>query len=144
MYLFETFTCYDWAKMTPTLTPTSNVSYFKKKKLLIVSTLIDTNVCICLRHPILDTRISSVLLLLRPSGSYYPPWILKRAGLESYGQIASSKYWKTKRIAFFFVKKKEQIKKKKKQKSEFLRLFEIFWDLRIFDDLKKKDFWELL
>ena len=43
------------------------------------------------------------------SGSGYPPWILKRAGLESSGQFASSEYWKTKRIAFFFSAKKNYI-----------------------------------
>ena len=40
-----------------------------------------------------------------PSCSGYPPWNLKRAGLESSGRIASSSYWKTKRIVscmYFF------------------------------------------
>ena len=68
----------------------------------------------CLRrgclNPILDTRISSVLL--RPSSrSDYPPWILIRIGLESSGQRLISSIGKTKRIAFlllcfFFGKKK--------------------------------------
>ena len=38
---------------------------------------------------VLDTRIS-VRPFVRPSGLYYPPWILKRAGLESSGRIVSS------------------------------------------------------
>ena len=44
---------------------------------------------------ILDTRISCSVLRPPPSRSGYPPWNLKRAGLESSGQIASSLYWKT-------------------------------------------------
>ena len=49
-------------------------------------------------YPILNTRIS-----FRPSLSDkgYLPWLLKRAGLTSYGVIASSEYCETKRIAFF-------------------------------------------
>ena len=35
-------------------------------------------------------RHKDFLLLLRPSGSGYPPWILKRARLESSGRFASS------------------------------------------------------
>ena len=53
-------------------------------------------------NPILDTRISSVLLLLllrHAQGT--PPRILQRAGLESSGRIASSSFGKTKRIAYF-------------------------------------------
>ena len=53
-------------------------------------------------------RHEDFLLLLRPppSGSYYPPWILKRAGLESSGRRLISSIGKTKRIAFFFCQKK--------------------------------------
>ena len=56
-----------------------------------------------------------------PSRSGYPPWILKRAGLESSGRIASSSYWKTKRIAFFFFLLLLFLKK-----DNFLGFFEIF------------------
>ena len=55
------------------------------------------------------------------SRSGYPPWILKRGGLESSGRIPSSLYWKTKRIAFFFFfrrTKKKKFKKKKKLKKK--------------------------
>ena len=52
-------------------------------------------------HPILDTRISFVLLLLRQVRTT-PPWILKRAGVESSGRRLISQIGKTKRIAFFF------------------------------------------
>ena len=45
-------------------------------------------------HPILDTRISSVLR--PPSGSGDPPRILKRAGLESSGRRLISSIGKTK------------------------------------------------
>ena len=38
--------------------------------------------------------------VLGPSRSGDPPWILKRAGLESSGGIAYSSYWKNRRIAF--------------------------------------------
>ena len=41
-----------------------------------------------------------------PSCSGYPPWILKRVGLESTGWRLISSIGKTKRIAFFFGKKK--------------------------------------
>ena len=47
-------------------------------------------------HPILDTRISvrpSVRTCVRVSRSGDPPWILKRAGLESSGRIPSSLYY---------------------------------------------------
>ena len=37
-------------------------------------------------YPKLDTRISFVRPPPPPSRSGYPPWILKRAGLESSGQ----------------------------------------------------------
>ena len=40
------------------------------------------------RYPILDTRISFVLC--PPSRSYYSPWNLNQAGLESSGRITSS------------------------------------------------------
>ena len=54
---------------------------------------------------------------VRVSRSGYPPWILKRGGLESSGRIPSSLYWKTKRIAFiyFFRRKKIFFKKNKKK-----------------------------
>ena len=57
-----------------------------------------------LPYPKSDTRIS----VLRPppppppSRSYYPPWILKRAGLESSGRRLISSIGKTMGIAFFF------------------------------------------
>ena len=42
-------------------------------------------------YPILDTRISSVCSFFLPSVTLRgPPWILKRAGLESYGRMESS------------------------------------------------------
>ena len=51
-------------------------------------------------NPILDTRISSVRPSVRtPSRLYYPPWILKRAVLESSGQRIISLNSKTERIA---------------------------------------------
>ena len=37
--------------------------------------------------PLFDTRISVRLSILCPSRSDYPPWILKRGGLESSGRI---------------------------------------------------------
>ena len=40
------------------------------------------------------------------SRSGYPPWILKRGGVESSGRRLISSIGKTKRIAFFFCKKK--------------------------------------
>ena len=42
---------------------------------------------VALINPKLDTSIS---VLWTPSRLYYPPWILKRAGLKSSGRIASS------------------------------------------------------
>ena len=63
-------------------------------------------------HPILGTRISVRLSgLLRPSTSRSgdpPPWILKRARLESSGQRLISSIGKTKRIAFFFFLRKKK------------------------------------
>ena len=61
------------------------------------------------------------------SRSGYPPWILKRGGLESSGQKLISSFGKTKRIAFlyfFFGKKK------------YFQNFQIFW--------KKVIFWDFL
>ena len=46
-----------------------------------------SNIHTPLCYPILDTRISVLWTLSR---SDYPPWNLKRAGLESSGRIASS------------------------------------------------------
>ena len=91
-----------WCPVVALVTFSSNLSNFEK-------------------NPKLDTRISFVRSF-SPSRSYYPPWNLKRAGLESSGRIASSYYWKTKRIALFFNKKKY---KKNYKKSEFLRFFEL-------------------
>ena len=52
-------------------------------------------------YPILDTRISFVLL--RPSVTLrVPPWILKRGWVESAGQRLISSIGKTERIAFLF------------------------------------------
>ena len=62
--------------------------------------------------------------------SVYPPWILKRAGQQSSSQIASSKYWKTKRLAFFFCNFSFYF---------FILDFEIFQDFWIFDY-----FWQFL
>ena len=50
-------------------------------------------------NPILDTRIS--VFHPPPSRSDYPPWILKQAGLESFGQRLISFIGKTERNAFF-------------------------------------------
>ena len=55
-----------------------------------------------------------------------PPWILKRAGLESSGQRLISSIGKTKGIAFPFFWQKERRKKK--------WYFEIFWDFFRFSD----------
>ena len=75
-------------------------------------------------HTILDTRISG-----------YPPWNLKRAGLESSGGIVSSLYWKTKVIAFFQAEKEN----KNKIKTDFLDFFGFFQIIRFFDH-----FWQFL
>ena len=40
-----------------------------------------------------NIRHEDFRLSVRVSRSGYPPWILKRGGLESSGRIASSKYW---------------------------------------------------
>ena len=54
------------------------------------------------KNPILEWR-STVLLLLLLCMSHlgYPPWILKRGGLESSGQKPISSFGETKKIAFF-------------------------------------------
>ena len=49
-------------------------------------------------NPILNTRINRLWTSLPLSRSGYPPWILKRGGLESSGQNGSSQYWKINRI----------------------------------------------
>ena len=55
-------------------------------------------------HPKLERRNPVLLLLLLcTSRSGYPPWILKRAGLESSGRRLISSIGKTKGIAFFFL-----------------------------------------
>ena len=83
-----------------------------------------------LHNPILDTRISfrsSVRTSLRLC---YPPWILKRGGLESYTPTLISSIGKTKRIAFFlafFCCWNFQICSKK----SFLRFFLHFWIILI-------------
>ena len=61
-------------------------------------------------NPKLDARISFVRPFVCMSRSYYPPWILKRAGLESSGRRLISSIGKTKIIAFFFLAKKNIFK----------------------------------
>ena len=72
----------------------------KSVNLLFFLSLLDSYI----RHK--DFRLPSVLCL--PWRSCYPPWILKRGGLESSGQRIISSMGKTKRTAFFsfFGKKK--------------------------------------
>ena len=67
---------------------------------------------------------------VRMSCSGYPPWILKRAGLESSGRRLISSIGKTKGIAIFFFWQKKYKKKKKKK-----MLFAQFCQLRrlVFD-----------
>ena len=92
-------------------------------------------------YPILDTRISCPVLRPPPSCSgHLPPWNLKRAGLESSGQIASSLYWKTKKIAFFFCEEKKKkdfcvfFFKGFSRFSYFLTILENLWILGVFKD----------
>ena len=61
---------------------------------------------------ILDTSISVRACVRALSRSGYLPWILKWAGLESFGQRLISSIGKTKRIVFnfFFCKKKNILK----------------------------------
>ena len=71
-------------------------------------------------NPILDTRIfvQTPCVMLRG-----PPWILKRAGLESSGQRLISSIGKTKRIEFFLFLLK---------KSVYFQILEIFYFILFF------------
>ena len=68
-----------------------------------------------------------------------PPWILKRAGLESSGQIPTSSYWKTKRINKMLTKKNIFSKF-----SDFWK--NLIWDFSIFFDFLTifDNFWQFL
>ena len=80
------------------------------------------------KYHILYTRISC-------SGSGYPPWILKRDGLESSGQRLISSIAKTNKIKFFLGKKNIF------KFSDFLKKMIFFSsDFRIFDNF----FWVCL
>ena len=65
------------------------------------------------------------------SRSGYPPWIMKRGGLESSGQRLISSIGKTNRIEFFSVGKKK-LKKKIRKSDFFKRFFKIFWNFKFF------------
>ena len=81
-------------------------------------------------------RMISVRSFVCMSRSGYPPWILKRGGLESSGRRLISSIGKTKRIAFFyfFFWRKNIFSKFSDflKKSDFFGFFEIFSDFRIF------------
>ena len=77
-----------------------------------------------LMYPILDKRISG----LSPPRSGYPPWILKRGGLESSGRRLISPIGKKKENSIFFLRKKN-IKKK-----SFFFVKSHFFDFLVFLD----------
>ena len=88
-----------------------------------------------LKHPITDTRIFGFrTLFVHPPRSRYPPWILKRGGLEKSGGRLISSNGKIKRIAllFCFFLDKKNLKIYIFNKSDFfLDFWRFFWQFYI-------------